>query len=102
MDFPRVLTSTQGSKGANMTLSHSHIPESVASRPRSETYDASKPSYQDTRVLVQTQWDGWRTTSVRFGDLEDIHWFQPLRAPRPLIHAYVRCTKIAPRSIPHD
>jgi hypothetical protein len=55
-----------------------------------------------TTVLVQRQWNGWRTTSVRLSDLHDIHWFQPPHAPRPLIHAYVWCTNVAPRDFPHD
>jgi hypothetical protein len=35
-------------------------------------------------------------------DLEDIHWFQPKGALRPLIHAYVRCTTLLSGDIPHD
>jgi hypothetical protein len=55
-----------------------------------------------TLVVVQRDWDGWRTAQVKFGDLEDIHWFQPSRAPRPLIHAYVSCASIVSGELPHD
>jgi hypothetical protein len=54
-----------------------------------------------TLVVVQREWDGWRTAQVRFGDLEDIHWFQPTRAPRPLIHAYVSCSSVISGEISH-
>jgi hypothetical protein len=56
----------------------------------------------DTRILVQRQWDGWRTTTVRLSDLHDIHWHQPPHAPRPLVHAYVWCSNVSPRDFPHD
>jgi hypothetical protein len=55
-----------------------------------------------TTVLVQRQWDGWRTTSVRLSDLHDVHWHQPAHAPQPLLHAYVLCTEVATRELPHD
>jgi hypothetical protein len=34
-------------------------------------------------------------------DLVDIHWRQPIRAPRPLVHGYIRCTDIIAGEIPH-
>jgi hypothetical protein len=53
-------------------------------------------------VVVQRDWNGWRTGMVRLADLEDVHWSQPTGAPRPLIHAYVCCNKIVSGDIPHD
>jgi len=44
-------------------------------------------------VPVRCAWNAWRTAEVRLTDLHDIHWFQPPGAPRPLVHAYVDCTK---------
>lgn len=55
-----------------------------------------------TLVIVQREWDGWRTAQVRLGDLEDVHWFQPPRAPRALIHAYVTCSSIVSGELPHE
>jgi hypothetical protein len=37
-------------------------------------------------IRVQRDWDGWRTGEVRLAELESVHWFQPGRAPRPLLH----------------
>jgi hypothetical protein len=52
-------------------------------------------------VIVQREWNGWRTAFVRVGDLQDIHWFQPIGAPTSLIHAYVHCDAVE-GDIPHD
>jgi hypothetical protein len=54
------------------------------------------------QVVVHREWNGWRTAMVEVGDLEDVHWFQPKGAPRPLIHAYVQCTRIRSGEIEHD
>jgi hypothetical protein len=53
-------------------------------------------------VVVQREWNGWRTGMVQLADLEDVHWSQPTGAPRPLIHAYVCCNMITSGDIPHD
>jgi hypothetical protein len=53
-------------------------------------------------VVVQRDWNGWRTATVLMEDLQDVHWFQPRGAPRPLIHAHVCCSKILSGEIPHD
>ncbi|HJZ76859.1 MAG TPA: hypothetical protein VKE51_34235 [Vicinamibacterales bacterium] len=47
-----------------------------------------------TLVPVRCSWNAWQTAEVRLGDLEGIHWYQPAGAPRPLVHAYVDCTKM--------
>ena len=57
---------------------------------------------KDVLVTVQGEWNGWQTAFVPFCDLQDIHWFQPARAPRSLIHAYVPCTSLVEGDIPHD
>jgi hypothetical protein len=57
---------------------------------------------QETFVVVQADWNGWRTAEVRLVDLTDIHWLQPSGAPRPLIHAYIPCTHIKAGQIPHN
>jgi hypothetical protein len=49
---------------------------------------------EDTRVSVQREWDGWQSADVRVGDLEDLHWWQPPRAPRPMLHAYITSAKL--------
>lgn len=43
----------------------------------------------ETLIPVQREWDGWRLAEVRFKDLQDVHWFQPPGAPRPLLHGWV-------------
>jgi hypothetical protein len=53
-------------------------------------------------VWVQREWDGWQTAEVRLRDLQDIHWSQPDRAPRPLLHGYVSCASIRSGALPHD
>jgi hypothetical protein len=52
-----------------------------------------------TLVVVQRQWNDWRTSMVRLADLENVHWAQPEHAPRPLIHADVCPTKLLTRNI---
>lgn len=49
---------------------------------------------EHTPVPVQLGWSDWKSSEVCFGDLRDIHWFQPPDAPRPLLHAYVCPTKL--------
>ena len=53
-------------------------------------------------IRVQCDWDGWRTGEVRLGDLQNVHWFQPSRAPRPLVHCYISCADIVTGDLPHD
>ena len=55
-----------------------------------------------TLIRVQTEWNGWRSAEVRLNDLHDVHWFQPDRAPRPMLHGYISCASIVDGSIPHD
>ena len=55
-----------------------------------------------TLIRVQTEWNGWRSAEVRLNDLHDVHWFQPDRAPRPMIHGYISCASIVDGDIPHD
>jgi hypothetical protein len=52
-------------------------------------------------VPVRRAWNGWQTAEVRLGELHGIHWHQPAGAPRPLIHAYVDCTRTQGQ-IAHD
>ena len=44
----------------------------------------------DLIVRVHREWNGWRYADVPLATLEDVHWFQPPAAPRPLVHAFVR------------
>lgn len=47
--------------------------------------------YDDVIIRVHSNWDAWQTGAVRVGDLEEVHWFQPARAPRVMLHGYVSC-----------
>jgi hypothetical protein len=53
-------------------------------------------------IRVQSEWNGWRTAEVRLGDVQDVHWFQPARAPHALVHGYILCSNIVIGEIPHD
>ena len=57
----------------------------------------------DTGMLVPVRcaWNAWQTVEVRLEDLQNVHWYQPPGAPRPMLHAYVDCTKTGGR-IAHD
>ena len=56
----------------------------------------------DQFVVVQSEWNGWRTAVVHAVDLESPHWLQPAGAPRPLLHAYVPCSAIVSGEVAHD
>ena len=58
--------------------------------------------HDDMLIRVQSDWNGWRKADVRLGDLRDVHWFQPTRAPRALVHGYISCLNILTGDIPHD
>jgi hypothetical protein len=70
--------------------------------------DAAAPSHQQRRepqpilVVVQRAWSDWRTAVVHVAELEEIHWFQPAGAARPLLHAYIWCDKIVSGNLSHD
>jgi hypothetical protein len=57
----------------------------------------------DTGMLVPVRcaWNAWQTVEVHLEDLQNVHWYQPQGAPRPMLHAYVDCTKTDGR-IAHD
>jgi hypothetical protein len=55
----------------------------------------------ETLIRVHRDWNGYRSAEVRLSDLEQIHWFQPLGAPRPLVHGFVSCASIVSGDIPH-
>lgn len=54
------------------------------------------------RVVVQRDWNGWRTATVRVKDLEDVHWFRPSGAPHHMLHAHVNCQQILSGDVPHE
>jgi hypothetical protein len=39
---------------------------------------------------------------VRLADLEHVHWLQPERAPRQLLHGYISCVNVVSGDIPHE
>ena len=59
-------------------------------------------SEDEALICVQREWTDWRTAEVRLGDLRGLHWFQPSRAPRELLHGYVACDKVTSGELPHD
>jgi hypothetical protein len=60
------------------------------------------PALDDMLITVRAEWKGWRQAEVRMLDVEDLHWFQPDRAPHAFVHGYVLCTQLATGAIPHD
>lgn len=62
----------------------------------------AQPNLNGALVVVQRAWSEWRTALVRVSDLEDVHWFRPAGAVRPLIHAYVWCDKVVSGRLSHD
>lgn len=59
-------------------------------------------SEHDALICVQGAWNGWRTAEVRLGDLEHVHWLQPERAPRQLLHGYISCMKVVSGDVQHE
>ena len=57
--------------------------------------------HNDQFVVIRAEWNGWRTAHVRVVDLEDIHWWRPVGAPRPLIHAFVSCRAAVAAGLSH-
>ena len=55
----------------------------------------------ETLVVVQQEWNGWRTATVRLSDLQEVRWGQPPGAPRPLLQARVACDSIRSGELPH-
>jgi len=53
-------------------------------------------------VVVQREWNGWRTATARMTELEDLHWYHPEGAPRPLLHGYVSCRALTHGVLQHD
>jgi hypothetical protein len=59
------------------------------------------PAHDDRLIRVESEWNGWRNAEVRLGDLRDVHWFQPTRAPHALVHGYIFCRTSSPETF-HD
>lgn len=78
----------------------------TADYPHAATPDvqvrAQTANLQTALVVVQRAWSEWRTALVRVSDLEDVHWFRPAGAVRPLIHAYVMCDRVVSGRLSHD
>ena len=59
-----------------------------------QTYDA-------VLIRVHSEWNGWLNAEVRAGDLRDVRWFQPNRAPHAIVHAYVSCSSLVTGDLRH-
>lgn len=57
--------------------------------------------YDDLLIRVHPEWNGWRNAEVRLGDLREVHWFQPDRAPQAIVHGYISCSNVE-TEVPHD
>ena len=44
---------------------------------------------QNVVVRVHVAWNGWQYADVPLAILKDVHWYHPVGAARPLVHAYV-------------
>ena len=48
-----------------------------------------------TRVIrVQREWNGWEIVDVPIDELRNIHWFQPVGAPRPMVHGFLADVRV--------
>jgi hypothetical protein len=63
--------------------------------------EADMSAEDRTLIRVNREWNGWRSAEVRLADLRGVHWFQPIGAHHPLLHAYIWCTTIVSGDIPH-
>jgi hypothetical protein len=59
-------------------------------------------AYDDMLIRVHSEWNGWRTAEVRSGDLREVYWIRPNRAPQAIVHGYISCSNIVTGDIPHD
>jgi hypothetical protein len=59
-------------------------------------------SDQEALICVQGAWNGWKTAEIRLSDLEHVHWLQPERAPRQMVHGYISCGNLLSGDIPHE
>jgi hypothetical protein len=55
-----------------------------------------------TIVRVRAGWHEWECADVDVCALSDFHWYQPLGAPQPILHAFVSWADPAVRSIRHE
>jgi hypothetical protein len=55
----------------------------------------------DSLVRVQSDWNQWRNATTRLADIDEVHWFQPMHAPRALLYGYVSCANLAAGELPH-
>jgi len=100
--------------GKHLSILHPQVCElsplkRMAERALGEVYlrhhrHGRRPMQRENNPLIRVhcEWDGWQTAEVRFSDLRDVHWFQPIRAPHPLVHAHVSCADLVRGTIPHD
>jgi hypothetical protein len=79
-------------------------PADPSGRPTGDagTCDRTSPSRDDALVVVQRDWNGWRSAMVLVADLEDVHWSRPGGAPCAMIHATVRCNRLVAGDIAHE
>jgi len=66
------------------------------------TREQLSPSHDEALVMVQREWNGWRSAMIRVADLENVHWARPGGAPSPVIHASVRCNRFVAGELPHE
>lgn len=60
------------------------------------------PVDADLLIPVYDAWNGWHNAEVRLGDIRDVHWSQPARAPHRLLYGIVSCADIVSGHIPHE
>ena len=53
-------------------------------------------------IRVYGSWNGWQNAEVRLGNIRNVHWLQPDRAPHQLIYGFVSCADIVSGHIPHE
>jgi hypothetical protein len=59
-------------------------------------------AHEEILICLHADWKAWQSATVRFTELRDVHWHQPVGAPHAMVHGYVGCTTIVAGDIPHN
>jgi hypothetical protein len=57
---------------------------------------------EEMLIRVYGSWSGWQSAEVKLGNIRDVHWSQPDRAPHQLLYGCVSCADIVSGHIPHE
>lgn len=76
------------------------MPNSLSHAADASRRAASQPPVP--LVMIQQEWNGWRTAWAPISAFEDIHWRRPPGAPKAILHGYLPCASVLSGVLPHD